>query len=148
MPSTRRFPGVEEGARVFSRHNLQVLYYPADHVWAVLAVHANFPLSVPLTGTEGRCRSTVRVSRSPSVLRGIADRMFVDLPLCGESRTVTLLGAIEPVAIPRQVGIGANRQHLEARRLHELFDELRRAGDERRVEVNLGCEHPSVIVGP
>ena len=49
MPSTRRFPGVEEGARAFSRHNLQVLYYPADHVWAVLAVHANFPLSVPHT---------------------------------------------------------------------------------------------------
>jgi hypothetical protein len=36
-----------------------------------------------LTEAERRCRSTVRVSCSPSILRGIADRMCVDLPLCG-----------------------------------------------------------------
>ena len=64
MPSTRRFPGVEEGARAFSRHNLQVLYYPADHVWAVLAVHANFPLSVRLAGTFRDCRAAGSFSRS------------------------------------------------------------------------------------
>ena len=87
------------------------------------------PLNLPLTGRFEK--STSQIAHSE----------------CAESE-VGSHSEIESITVPRQVGIGANGQYLQAWLLYELVYEFCCASDERRVEVDLGCEYPRVIIRP
>ncbi len=49
---------------------------------------------------------------------------------------------IDHVAIPAQVSVGANREHLQPRGMQEITDESRRPCNKGGVEIYFGGEHP------